>query len=638
MQTESPRVLLIEGDPAGTRSILEALRADQAGAFTVEHAGGLSEAAEHLERVKPDVIVMALLPGDEPEAVGRLIRGHPEAAFVLRCPAESMQAVHRAAAGGTAFCVPDEPLNPSLLVNACRHAASFKRVNDAFRLGGDLVGRIVESSPNILYLYDLRQETVTHLNDRIGDLLGWSREQLVRGGTAFIWGLVHPDDVERLRKDFAERVMKAGPREVVGIEYRVRDSAGAWHWIEDRRVVLSWNAEGVPTQVLGCAQDVTERRRYEEQLQELGGKYRALMDNVCVGIAVIGPDMRVLTMNAQMKAWFPAADGPTAPPCHKVFRGPLSNGRCSECAVRDAVETGETCERLFYESGFPGEGRTFRVIASPVKGRAGEVLSVIKIMEEITDRVHSEETLRQNETKIRIAQEIQAELFPKHDPVLPGFDISGMSRPADATGGDYYDFIPMLYQYVGIVIADVSGHGLGPALLMAETRAYLRALAQTQADAGLMLTLANRLLSEDTAYERFVTAFFGRLNPFTRQFDYAGAGQQGFLLDSADEIMPLESTSIPLGLIHDRDYVCAPSITLEVGDIVCLFTDGVDDAMNDRDESYGQGRVLDLVRRNRDLSARGILEALYADVTRFMAGRPQIDDMTAVIIKCGESR
>jgi serine phosphatase RsbU (regulator of sigma subunit)/DNA-binding NarL/FixJ family response regulator len=294
-----------------------------------------------------------------------------------------------------------------------------------------------------------------------------------------------------------------------------------------------------------------------------------------------------------------------------------------------ALSPGEVSEHTIAGPDGGGVPVEMRTVAIEWEGRKAHLAS----LRDISERMERERAILQNEAMVRIAQDIQADLFPPRDPTVPGFDISGMSHPAEATGGDYFDFIPMLYQYVGILIGDVSGHGLGPALLMAETRAYVRALAQTQTDVGLMLTLANRLLVEDTAYDKFVTLFFARLNPFTRTLDYASAAQHGYIVDASGEDLMLDSTSIPLGLVKERVVPCAPPITLEPGDAVFLFTDGVPDVMNRNGQVFGVERAVDLVRRNRYKPAREILEILYGELLNWAEGRAPDDDVTAVIVK-----
>ena len=145
------------------------------------------------------------------------------------------------------------------------------------------------------------------------------------------------------------------------------------------------------------------------------------------------------------------------------------------------------------------------------------------------------------------AQQIQEHLFPERPPGLAGFDIAGASFPAEFTSGDYYDYIPLPEMCSAIVVGDVSGHGLGPALLMASTRSILRSIARTTGDVSEILTLANRFLREDTQPDHFVTLFLGRLDPHSRQFSYVSAGHPAaYVLDTSGKVKArLESTALP---------------------------------------------------------------------------------------------
>src|SRR6266496_481360 len=133
----------------------------------------------------------------------------------------------------------------------------------------------------------------------------------------------------------------------------------------------------------------------------------------------------------------------------------------------------------------------------------------------VIQRKRAEQELSENEEQFRVAREIQQRLFPKAAPHIAGFDIAGVSHAAEATGGDYFDYLPMLHDRLGIVVGDVTGHGIGPALLMAETRAYLRILARNRGDVGEILTRANRVLAEDIGYERFITMLLVSIDPRT---------------------------------------------------------------------------------------------------------------------------
>jgi serine phosphatase RsbU (regulator of sigma subunit) len=245
------------------------------------------------------------------------------------------------------------------------------------------------------------------------------------------------------------------------------------------------------------------------------------------------------------------------------------------------------------------------------------------------------ERLRQ---EINLARQIQQKLFPAAPLPLPGWDIAGASFPAEATGGDYFDYIPMQDGSLAAVIADVSGHGFGPALLMAELRAYLRAFLLTRTDVSEIVRLLNRALAADTDGSHFATLFLGKLNPQTRSFVYASAGHSsGYQLDRDGSVKAeFHSTDIPLGVLPDSDFRAAPPTSLAPGESVVLFTDGLVEACNGDGVAFGNAGVLEVVRANRELPAREIVKALFAAVHEVCGAGTQMDDMTAIVIKVGE--
>src|SRR5262249_41296724 len=157
---------------------------------------------------------------------------------------------------------------------------------------------------------------------------------------------------------------------------------------------------------------------------------------------------------------------------------------------------------------------------------------------------------------LRMARQIQQKLFPASAPALAGLDLCGASSCAEATGGDYFDYLLLPDGSVGIVIGDVSGHGFGPALLMASTRAYLPGLAQRHTDVGEILTLANRALADDIGEDWFVTLLLARLDPGARTLLYASAGHPaGYVLDPAGNVRTLlPSNGLPLGIETGTRY------------------------------------------------------------------------------------
>jgi serine phosphatase RsbU (regulator of sigma subunit) len=252
-------------------------------------------------------------------------------------------------------------------------------------------------------------------------------------------------------------------------------------------------------------------------------------------------------------------------------------------------------------------------------------------------RRQAQQALRDAEAQLRIARDIQQRLFPSRPPRIPGLDIGGASFPAEATSGDYYDYVRLPEGSLGLVVGDVSGHGFGPAILMAEVRAYLRALMQVMMDVEEILTQTNVFVTKDMGQERLVTLFLGWLNPRNRHLVYAAAGHSGYLLDSAGHRHMLEATSIPLGVDGEAEITRAPPRVLRPGDLLFLPTDGIMETASADGTQFGLDRTLDVVSANRHKPSQEIVTCLYEEVGRFAGGQPQSDDITAMIIKVAET-
>lgn len=256
-------------------------------------------------------------------------------------------------------------------------------------------------------------------------------------------------------------------------------------------------------------------------------------------------------------------------------------------------------------------------------------------------RREAERALLAQQEALRLAREIQQHLFPAQSPIVSGFDIAGATFPAEATGGDYYDFIRGSGEEIYIVVGDVSGHGLGPALLMADVRAYLRALVPDHAGIPDVLTRTDRLLRDDLGHSRFITMLFAGLAPSTRRLQFINAGHPtGYVLDRDGNI----KTELPpcvaaLGLDPHIIFPEAAGISLAPSDLVVILTDGAIEASSPTGEEFGVERVLDVVRRERRRPAADIIATLFDAVRSFTVDPRLQDDLSAVIIKvCPEKQ
>jgi serine phosphatase RsbU (regulator of sigma subunit) len=242
-----------------------------------------------------------------------------------------------------------------------------------------------------------------------------------------------------------------------------------------------------------------------------------------------------------------------------------------------------------------------------------------------------EEQLRH---EIQLAARIQRRLLPVEPPRCKGFDIFGDSQPAEATGGDYFDFFPLQRQTLGIAIGDVCGHGLASALMMAATRAYVRALSLGEPSPSRVLQLANRALVDDVEQGHFVTLMLAQIEPLEHSLRYAGAGHPaGHLLSTSGALKAvLDSQGPALGMLEDYDFVERRQ-ALEPGDLVLFVTDGIIEATNSAKQMFGMERVLDVVRANLHQPARAICRELRNAARRFADRSVLDDDATSIVIK-----
>ena len=254
------------------------------------------------------------------------------------------------------------------------------------------------------------------------------------------------------------------------------------------------------------------------------------------------------------------------------------------------------------------------------------MVGTIGVALDITER-------RQIEADFRLARLIQQRLLPKSGPTLADFDIAGICRPTDATGGDFFDFVPMRDGSLGVVVADVSSHGFAPALIMSSTRRVLRTLAALNDDLATIVAATNRAIYEDTASDPFVTLFFARIDPATRVMRYIGAGHDAYLLDGDGEVTHLASTAPPLGVFDGFDFCCTEPRTLRPGQLLILLTDGFAEAMAPDGSLFGIRRTIVNISKNRDGSAAEILEHLYQAICDYCHPQRPQDDVTGVIVK-----
>jgi serine phosphatase RsbU (regulator of sigma subunit) len=288
-------------------------------------------------------------------------------------------------------------------------------------------------------------------------------------------------------------------------------------------------------------------------------------------------------------------------------------------------------------------------LLSPEKAVIGFALALViggyvagAVADEIRKQV--EAALREAETKrqverlqhdLEIARSIQQSLLPTSAPSIEGFEIAGWNLPADQTGGDYYDWQVRPDGRLLVALGDVAGHGIGPALLAAACRAYVR--ASFTAENGMLTAMqqVNAALSKDVGPRRFVTFVAVICTPGSSRVELlsAGHGPLFLYLRHQDAFDAIPAQGLPLGLMPDLASDSPRILELDPGDLLVLATDGFFEWANGQDEQFGIKRTQDTVRTSREKPPEEIISALYKAVIEFSCGTRQDDDLTAVVIK-----
>ncbi|MDY7011765.1 MAG: GAF domain-containing SpoIIE family protein phosphatase [Planctomycetota bacterium] len=276
-------------------------------------------------------------------------------------------------------------------------------------------------------------------------------------------------------------------------------------------------------------------------------------------------------------------------------------------------------------SGFDNDDIT---LAETLGAQAGVVIQRARLLEHYLEKQRMEQALR-------IARQIQQDILPKENPRIAGFDMAGWSSPADETGGDIYDFLELGDGRWTFMLADATGHGIGPALVIAEARAMLRALSGADLDIPAVMARVNDLLTVDLGQSRFVTCLFALLDGPVGIVRYVSAGQGPIIFydRAADKFDELPATSLPLGILEGTEYNEQVNRRLAAGDMMILTTDGFFEAADAEGELFGTERMCQIIRRCRDLSADEIIQNLRQKLFEFTGPVPQADDLTAIIVK-----
>jgi phosphoserine phosphatase RsbU/P len=237
------------------------------------------------------------------------------------------------------------------------------------------------------------------------------------------------------------------------------------------------------------------------------------------------------------------------------------------------------------------------------------------------------------ERELTLAAEIQRQILPKGAPQIAGYQLVGWNRPARQVGGDYYDLLPRGDGRVGLAVGDVSGKGMPAALMVSTLHSALRLLLDRAGLGPAFLERLNAHILESSAPNKFITLFLAELEPESGAVHYLNAGHNpGLLLRRGGEVEELGSSGLPIGLLPGSRYQ-RRTVKLAPGDLVCLYTDGITECADPKEEEFGMQRLLSLLADYRDRPLSDLVQVIDRTMVDFAAGEPQLDDQTLVLLR-----
>ena len=262
-----------------------------------------------------------------------------------------------------------------------------------------------------------------------------------------------------------------------------------------------------------------------------------------------------------------------------------------------------------------------------LKAVAAQAAAAIENARLLTETLEAEAL----EKQVKMAADVQRRMVPQEPPAVPGLDLASVYVPCYTLGGDFFDFIPLPYDNVGLAVADVSGKGVPASLIMASVRAFLRAAVDNVYYLYDVMQRINEMLCRDTQPNEFCTLFYGVLDAPNKRFTYCNAGHPPGLLLRGGEVIELHGENMVLGIACDEEYKQSV-IGLQPGDLLLLYTDGLADGMNFRDEPFGRQRIIEVFKRGGE-TAEAVAQHMLWELRKFVGMSKRTDDVTMIVVR-----
>lgn len=344
-------------------------------------------------------------------------------------------------------------------------------------------------------------------------------------------------------------------------------------------------------------------------------------------------------------------------------RLPMGQGICGHVAAsREAVNVSDAYRDPRFDPSWDRrtEYRTRSVLCAPLLTHEGRLVGAVEVLNKHGGKFtrydesllaelasHAAVAIEQSElirhylntskaeASQELARDIQASLLGAESPWTPRFDVYGHCWPCHDVAGDYYDFIELPDNTLGIAVGDVAGHGVGAALLMTGARAVLRAIARNEPDVCQVACRVNDMLASDAREGMFMTLLYAALDIEARTVTYTSAGHEPGLVYRAQtgQVEEMESAVPPMGIISGMEFPAPQTLYLSTGDVLLLCTDGVAEASNADGRLFGRARLRQVFQANADKSAQQLVTCVQEEIQAFRGDMPMADDVTMVAVK-----
>ena len=535
----------------------------------------------------------------------------------------------------------DSAGKPQYVVALTEDITEHRRSTEALRSSEQLFRTVFENAQIGIGILNIK--TGEHLSNRTQtEILGYRQEDLSRLQQ---WDeIVHPDDRATGARRYSDLVQGLHDADEFTQRFIRRDGQIV---TQTGRYTLIRDSEGNPDYVIALHEDITERLKAEEALAASERLFRTIFENAQIGISVVNISAQQYHTNRALHEML----GCTSEDLSSVEKWDLMvhPDEREAGAKRYADLVAGKLDRDEWEQRFVRpDGRL--VIAngrfSVLRDVTGRALYVLNLSEDITERRRAEKELREaHETlaqqllainnELELARQTQLSILPKDTPRLPGLEIAARYMPMSAVAGDFYDFVMVDEKHVGILIADVSGHGLSAALVASMLKSALPAQLPHASDPARVLSGLNQaLFGKFEAH--YVTAAYVFVDMANNTVSYAGAAHPPLLWWHANTQHASEclENGLMLGPFRDSTY-SAMTFALEKGDEIILVTDGILEARDSSGDQFGMDRLRTTIESNHALSANAFADALLAGLSTWSEttiGPGQTDDITLIVL------